>query len=112
MSDCLFCQLSQNTASVCFSDEHLIVVNDINPQAPIHQLIIPRQHIATLNDLTPEHNGLIGHLFYIAKQQAAREGIDQSGFRTVFNCNEEGGQGVYHIHLHLLGGRVLQWPPG
>jgi histidine triad (HIT) family protein len=89
-----------------------MVLNDINPQAPIHQLIIPRKHIATLNDLTPDDNWLIGHLFYIAKRQAAKHNIDQKGFRTVFNCNQEGGQAVYHIHLHLLGGRALQWPPG
>jgi histidine triad (HIT) family protein len=112
MPDCLFCQLIQTKDSILFADEHLIVVHDINPQAPIHQLIIPKKHIATLNDLTEKENWLVGHLFYIAKQQAAQYEIDQAGFRAVFNCNEAGGQAVYHIHLHLLGGRVLQWPPG
>jgi len=111
-SKCFFCELSQNSSAIQFENEHLIIVNDINPQAPIHQLIIPKRHIATLNDLKKEDTWLIGHLIYTAKQQAASCGIDQSGFRTVFNCNEAGGQAVYHIHLHLLGGRALSWPPG
>lgn len=112
MSDCLFCKFSETSTSLCFEDEQVIVVNDITPQAPIHQLIIPRKHIATLNDVTEQENGLIGHMIYIAKEQAKKHGIDQTGFRAVFNCNEEGGQAIYHIHLHLLGGRSLKWPPG
>jgi histidine triad (HIT) family protein len=112
MSECLFCKLSTHSSAIRFSDTHLFVIDDIKPQAPIHQLIIPKKHITTLNDLTEEDNWLIGHLFCVARQQAAYYGIDKAGYRTVFNCNEAGGQAIYHIHLHLLGGRDLKWPPG
>ena len=112
MSACLFCQINQTNKEFRFSDEHLFVIDDINPQAPFHQLVIPKKHIATLNDLSDTDHRLVGHLFQIAKQQAAAYGVEQSGYRTVFNCNEAGGQAIYHIHLHVLGGRTLRWPPG
>lgn len=107
MSDCIFCNLAQCHENIRFENAHVFVIDDINPQAPVHQLIIPKQHIATLNDLTEEHRWLVGELVYTAKQQAIYHSIDQTGFRTVFNCNKDGRQEVYHIHLHLLGGCLL-----
>lgn len=112
MSDCIFCQLIQKNQNIHFSDQHLVILNDTNPQAPIHQLIIPKKHIATLNDVTVDDTELMGHLIATATQQASLQGIGKSGFRLIFNCNPQGGQAVYHIHLHLLGGRNLTWPPG
>jgi histidine triad (HIT) family protein len=112
MSECLFCKLSNNNPHIRFEDEHLFILDDINPQAPIHQLIIPKRHIDTLNSLTDQEGWLMGHLIYKASQQAAYYGIEQGGFRLVFNCNSDAGQTVNHIHLHLLGGRLLTWPPG
>jgi len=114
MSDCLFCKMIAGeipTESV-YQDEHVFAFRDINPQAPLHVLIVPRVHIATLNDLQPDHNQLIGHLFMAAKKIATDEGVADSGYRTVINCNAEAGQSVYHIHLHLLAGRQMHWPPG
>ena len=85
---------------------------DINPQAPIHILIIPKKHIPTINDLSPEDAELVGKMVLLAKKLAADQGIAERGYRLVFNCNREGGQMVFHIHLHLLGGRAMGWPPG
>ena len=90
----------------------LVVINDINPQAPLHALIIPKRHIATLNDLTPADDGLVGSMFRLAAALAQEKGYAERGYRTVFNCNREAGQSVFHIHLHVLGGRALGWPPG
>ncbi len=114
MSDCLFCKMIAGkipTDSV-YQDEHVFAFRDINPQAPLHVLIVPKIHIATLNDLQQEHSLLIGHLFTAAKKIAEDEGVADSGYRTVINCNAEAGQSVYHIHLHLLAGRQMHWPPG
>ena len=112
--DCLFCRIVRNEidAKIVHEDEDLVAFRDISPQAPTHILIVPRQHIATLNDLTPDHQDLIGKMFLAAKDLAAQEGIEQSGYRCVFNCQRGAGQSVFHIHLHLLGGRALNWPPG
>jgi histidine triad (HIT) family protein len=114
MNSCLFCQIinKQISAKITYEDDLAIAFADIHPQAPIHQLIIPREHIATINNLLPKHNVLIGHLFQIAKKLAQQYQIDQSGYRVLFNCNQHAGQAVYHIHLHLLGGRMFNWPPG
>ncbi|MBE3073245.1 MAG: HIT domain-containing protein, partial [Acidobacteria bacterium] len=90
----------------------MVAINDVNPQAPMHVLVIPRRHIATLNDLTEEDAGLIGEMVRCAAAIARERGLADRGYRTVFNCNREAGQSVYHIHLHLLGGRGLGWPPG
>ena len=90
----------------------LIAIQDINPQAPLHVLIVPRKHIASLNDLTPEDDALVGSMFRRAAALAKEHGYDQRGYRTVFNTNREAGQSVFHIHLHLLAGRGLTWPPG
>lgn len=111
---CLFCSISEKTipADIVFEDEKVIAFRDINPQAPSHLLIIPRLHISTLNEILPEHNYLIGHMFQTAKALALQEGVQDNGYRLVMNCNNDGGQTVFHIHLHLLAGRHLNWPPG
>lgn len=98
-------------ADIVFEDNRCIAFRDINPQAPTHILIVPLKPIPTLNDLTTEDEATVGHLFLVAQQLAAQEGLT-NGYRTVFNCGEDAGQTVFHIHLHLLGGRPLAWPPG
>lgn len=112
--DCLFCKISnkQIPANLVFESEEILAFRDINPQAPVHLLVVPRKHFSTLNDLTEADAGLTGRLILQAQKLAAAEGIAEGGYRTVFNCNSDGGQSVYHIHLHLLGGRKLGWPPG
>ncbi len=114
MTDCLFCKMvtREITPDVVFEDDDVLAFRDINPQAPTHILIIPKRHIATLNDLEAEDAELIGKMYLVAKQLAAEEGIAETGYRTNFNCNSDGGQEVYHLHLHLLGGRKMEWPPG
>ena len=114
MSDCLFCKIvgGQIPGKVVFQDEELVVLQDINPQAPLHVLIVPRRHIATLNDLLPGDDALVGSMFRRAAALAQEHGYAERGYRTVFNCNREAGQSVFHIHLHLLAGRSLTWPPG
>lgn len=99
-------------ADIVYENDVAIAIKDINPQAPIHILIIPKKHIATINDIEQEDKKIIGELFIIAKKLAKDLEIDKDGYRTIFNCNEHGGQTVYHIHLHLIGGRQLGWPPG
>jgi histidine triad (HIT) family protein len=95
---------------VVFEDDKVLAFNDISPQAPVHILIIPKQHISTLNDLDDAELG--GHLLITAARLAKQLGLADDGYRTVFNCNQHGGQAVYHLHLHLLGGRQMAWPPG
>lgn len=114
MQACLFCSIVEGKipAQIVHTDEHSVAFKDINPQAPLHILIIPRKHIATLNHATPEDNPVLGHLFQVAKKLAEQFGTHESGYRTVFNVNEGAGQTVFHIHLHLLGGRMFSWPPG
>ena len=114
MSDCLFCKMIAGEIPLPFvhQDEQLVVLKDINPQAPLHMLIIPKRHIATLNDLAPGDDALVGALFRAAASLAKQHGYDDRGYRTVFNVNREAGQSVFHIHLHLLAGRGLGWPPG
>ena len=114
MSECLFCKIvdQEIPADIVYEDEHIIAFRDINPQAPIHILIIPKQHIRTLNDLKGQDAELVGKLILAAKNLAAKEGIAEDGYRTGFNCNSAAGQTVYHVHLHLLGGRKFTWPPG
>ena len=112
MSPCLFCKMVAGDIKpdVVFEDETVLAFRDINPQAPIHILIIPKAHITDLNEL--DNPLLAGHLIKTAINLAKQEGISEAGYRTVFNCNKEGGQEVYHLHLHLLGGRQMNWPPG
>lgn len=114
MSECLFCRIVSKhiPASIVFEDDRLLVFNDINPQAPLHALVIPKRHIASLNDLTPGEDGLVGEMVRRAAAVAREKGYGERGFRTVFNTNAEAGQTVFHIHLHLLAGRGLTWPPG
>jgi histidine triad (HIT) family protein len=114
MSDCLFCRIVRGEipASLVYRDDDLIVLNDINPQAPMHVLVVPTRHIPTVNDLAPADDALVGSLFRRAAAVAAERGYAARGYRAVFNCNAEAGQSVFHIHLHVLGGRGLSWPPG
>ena len=112
--DCLFCKILAGDipADVIYESETAIAFRDINPQAPTHVLIIPRKHIATINDIEAEDEELVGSLFTAARAIAKQEGFSDEGYRAVMNCNEAAGQTVFHIHLHLLGGRDLGWPPG
>ena len=114
MTDCLFCKIVAGDipAEKVYEDEHVYAFRDIDPKAPVHVLIIPKKHISTINDIDHSDNALIGEMVLAAQQIAKAEGIADDGYRTVMNCNENGGQTVYHIHLHLLGGRSLSWPPG
>ncbi len=99
-------------ADIVYEDDAVLAFRDINPQAPTHVLVIPRVPVATINDLEAEHAELIGRMYLAAAAIARNEGIAESGYRTVMNCNRDGGQTVFHIHLHVLGGRALTWPPG
>jgi histidine triad (HIT) family protein len=112
--DCIFCKIIRGEipCNKAFESDKFLAFNDINPQAPQHVLIIPKKHIPTVLEIKPEDRELIGDLFMVANQLAKDFNIDQTGFRTVFNCNRDAGQAVYHIHLHLLGGRIMGWPPG
>lgn len=114
MTDCLFCKIvgGQIPGALVHQDEALVAFKDINPQAPLHVLIIPKRHIASLNDLTPADDSLVGSMFRCAATLAKDHGYDERGYRTVFNTNRDAGQTVFHIHLHLLAGRGLSWPPG
>ena len=111
---CLFCKIvaGEIPAAKVYEDDRLIAFNDINPQAPMHVLVVPKQHVATLNDLSAADDALVGAMVRAGGQIAKERGYDGPGFRTVFNCNAQAGQTVFHIHLHVLGGRVLTWPPG
>ena len=112
--DCLFCKIAAGEipAAIVYQDDNVVAFDDINPQAPTHVVIVPRRHIATVNDLEAEHEALFGKLAIAARQIAAERGFADSGYRLVMNCNAAAGQTVWHIHLHLLGGRKLSWPPG
>jgi histidine triad (HIT) family protein len=111
---CLFCKIANREipASIVYEDERVIAFNDINPQATTHVLIVPRKHVATLNDLEPDDDGLVGEMVRRAAAIASERGIAAGGYRTVFNTNGDAGQTVFHIHLHVLGGRRFTWPPG
>ena len=111
---CLFCRIiaGEIPATRVYEDDDMVAFNDIHPQAPMHVLIVPRVHVATLNDLAWAHDQLIGSMFRRAAAIAAEQGFAESGYRTVFNCNAAAGQAVFHIHLHVLGGRTMAWPPG
>jgi histidine triad (HIT) family protein len=112
--DCLFCKIvaGEIAAEIVFESEMAVAFRDINPQAPTHILVIPRKHIATINDLEEGDRAIFGSLFAAAKEIAAAEGIADDGYRAVMNCNEGAGQSVFHVHLHVLGGRQMGWPPG
>jgi len=112
--DCLFCKIAHGDipADIVYKDENILAFKDINPQAPTHILIIPTDHIATINEVTAAQDKLLGNMILLAKQLAFDNQLSEDGYRLVFNVNNQGGQAVYHIHLHLLGGRQMQWPPG
>jgi histidine triad (HIT) family protein len=114
MSDCLFCKMVAGDIkpTTVYEDDEVLAFRDLNPQAPTHVLVIPKIHISTINDLQPDQAALIGKLFLAAQKVARDEGIAERGYRTVMNCNREAGQSVFHIHLHVLGGRAMNWPPG
>lgn len=114
MTDCLFCKMVAGAIqpAVVLENEHVLAFRDIHPRAPVHVLVIPKKHLATLNDLGPDDTHLAGELLQAARQIAEMEGLAENGYRTVINCNAHGGQEVFHLHLHVLGGRPLKWPPG
>ena len=114
MSDCIFCKIAgrEIPAQLVHEDDELIAFKDLNPQAPLHVLVVPRRHVATLNDLVPADDALVGSMFRVAATLAKEHGYADRGYRTVFNCNREAGQTVFHLHLHVLAGRGLSWPPG
>ncbi|MBI4486951.1 MAG: histidine triad nucleotide-binding protein [Acidobacteria bacterium] len=114
MSNCLFCRIINREipAAIVYEDDRVLAFNDINPQAPTHVLVIPKRHVASLNDLAEADDVMIGELVRRATAIAAGRGLARGGFRTVFNTNRDAGQTVFHVHLHLLGGRSLGWPPG
>jgi histidine triad (HIT) family protein len=113
-NDCLFCRIVDGnlSADIVYENDSLIAFRDINPKAPTHILLIPRRHIATMNDLEDGDKALVGELFVAAARIAADEGLADDGYRVVMNCNAAAGQSVFHIHLHLMGGRTMTWPPG
>ncbi len=114
MTDCLFCKIiaGQIHASIVYQDDRIVAFKDINPQAPTHVLVVPRRHIASLNELTAEDDGIVGEIVRRGAALAKAAGHADRGYRTVFNCNADAGQTVFHIHLHVLGGRTMTWPPG
>jgi histidine triad (HIT) family protein len=111
---CLFCKIAKKEipAEIVFENERILAFRDINPQAPVHILIIPKRHIPGLNDITQSDSVLLGEMANIARELAKKENIDEAGYRLVVNCGPNAGQAVAHLHFHLLGGRVFSWPPG
>jgi histidine triad (HIT) family protein len=114
MADCLFCKIiaREIPAAIVYEDDRVLAFNDINPQAPTHVLVVPKQHIASLSDLAADDDRIVGEVVRRAAAIAHERGIAAGGYRTVFNTNRDAGQTVFHIHLHLLGGRSMTWPPG
>ncbi|MFN4032590.1 MAG: histidine triad nucleotide-binding protein [Fimbriimonadales bacterium] len=114
MSECLFCKFVNREipTQVVYEDDRAFAFRDINPQAPTHILVVPRQHLENLAAMRPEHESLRGHLLWVCAEQARQEGIEADGYRVVLNTNRDAGQSVYHLHFHLLGGRHMTWPPG
>jgi histidine triad (HIT) family protein len=114
MSDDLFLKIIRREipADIVYETDDLLAFRDINPRAPLHVLIVPKRHIRTINDIGPDDEALVGKLFTAARDIAAEAGCSEEGYRVVMNCNAAAGQTVFHIHLHLLGGRDLGWPPG
>lgn len=113
MDGCLFCKIANKDipAQIVFEDDRALAFRDINPTAPTHVLVIPKLHVASINELGPEHDADLGYLFRVAAKVAKAEGIDTKGYRTVMNCGVDAGQSVFHVHLHVVGGRPLGWPP-
>lgn len=114
MADCLFCKMvsGEIQPNKVYENNDVLAFEDINPQAPVHVLVVPKRHISTLNDVQADDAELIGKLYLAARQVAQDKGVAERGYRTLINCNAEAGQSVFHVHLHLLGGRPMGWPPG
>lgn len=114
MGDCIFCKIITGDipSKKIYEDDKVFAFEDINPEAPVHVLIVPKIHIASINELSEKHESLIGHIFIVSKKIANEYNIEDNGYRVVTNCGKDGGQTVDHIHFHLLGGRNLKWPPG
>ena len=114
MKDCLFCKIVRKEipAKIVFENEKIVAFRDINPKAPVHILIVPKKHISTIMDLRQEDKDVIGEIYLVVQKLTELEKIAEGGFRTVVNCNADAGQEVFHIHFHLLGGRLFRWPPG
>lgn len=114
MADCIFCKIVAGDipSDRVHEDGVCIAFRDIQPQAPVHVLVVPREHLARISDMTPEHEALVGHLFQVAAEVARQEDVSDQGYRLVINCGAHGQQAVDHLHVHLLGGRQMTWPPG
>jgi histidine triad (HIT) family protein len=114
MFGCIFCQVAahEKPGKILYEDSQCLVLQDIHPKAPVHLLVIPRKHIRSLNEDLDDDKALLGHLLTVAGRMAKEQGIDSTGFRTVINTNAEAGQTVFHLHIHVLGGRIMHWPPG
>ncbi|SVC09145.1 uncharacterized protein METZ01_LOCUS261999 [marine metagenome] len=114
MADCLFCKINKGDipAKKIYDDDEVFAIKDINPQAPVHFLIIPKKHFSTILEIKECDHKIVGLIYSVANQLAKQNGLDQTGFRVVLNCGADAGQSVFHIHYHLLGGRLLKWPPG
>ncbi len=112
--DCIFCKIANGEipAKIIYQDDQVVAFDDINPQAPLHKVIIPRKHISTINDLQADDSAVVGNMIQSAVKLARQLNIADDGYRLVMNCNSNGGQTVFHIHVHLLGGRSMTWPPG
>jgi histidine triad (HIT) family protein len=112
--DCIFCKIAHHEipARIVFENERLLAFHDLFPQAPTHILVIPKTHYSTLNDVPAADSAILGEIMHTASEIAKAEGFAENGYRVVMNCNQDGGQSVYHIHLHILAGRALNWPPG
>jgi len=114
MQTCLFCRIIEHRApaKIVFEDEQVVAIEDINPQAPVHLLVLPRKHLASLREASAEDEPLLGHLLIVAAQLARERQLDSKGYRTVLNTGALAGQSVFHVHVHVLGGRAFHWPPG
>lgn len=114
MEECLFCRIIERRApaNIVYEDDRVVAIEDVNPQAPVHLLVIPREHLPSLKEANAADEPRLGHLFTVAAQLARERGLDSKGYRTVVNTGSFAGQSVFHLHLHVLGGRVFRWPPG
>jgi histidine triad (HIT) family protein len=114
VKDCIFCKIANKEikSDIVYEDEYVVAFPDINPQATVHLLIVPKEHIESPNDIDESNKDLVGHIYIVIKKLAQRYGIDKKGYRIVSNCGNDGGQTVMHLHFHLLGGRFMTWPPG
>ncbi len=112
--DCIFCKIAKGEikSDIIYEDDKIIAFNDLDPKAPTHLLVIPKNHISSANDINEDNEVIIGHIFKVISKLAKKYGFDKTGFRIINNCGEDGGQSVNHIHFHVLAGRQLQWPPG